>query len=192
MILVPLHYYRLMIISMGRYIFCGQKRKPFEHLSGDYVCLHSIMTTFVMILIYNTIINRWTYHGEEKIMLQFKIKSSINPIQTYLDSFPIYRISVLPARPQHELGSKPGILLNYYLPGGNRRCLRLRAQMRNAEACSPLDQDTREQLKVEGRLDFRKLLIAVEGFKRATTWWLWRGIPEQVRLAIDEQGSGST
>jgi hypothetical protein len=49
--------------------------------------------------------------------------------------------------------------------------------------CS-LHQDTREQLRINGRLpDFDALVTTAEGFKRVTRWWLRRRILEQSWLA---------
>jgi hypothetical protein len=47
----------------------------------------------------------------------------------------------------------------------------------------PLYQDTRDQLRVNGRLDFEALLTTVEGVKRVTRWWLRRRILGQFWLA---------
>ena len=49
----------------------------------------------------------------------------------------------------------------------------------------PLHQDAREQLRMNGRLDFGALLTKVEGVKKVTRWWLRRRILEQFRLADD-------
>jgi hypothetical protein len=43
-----------------------------------------------------------------------------------------------------------------------------------------LDQDTRDQLRVNGRFDFEALLTTVEG---VTKWWLRRRILGQFWLA---------
>jgi hypothetical protein len=47
----------------------------------------------------------------------------------------------------------------------------------------PLYQDTRDQLRVNGRLDFEGLLMTVERVKKATKWWLRRRILGQFWLA---------
>jgi hypothetical protein len=47
----------------------------------------------------------------------------------------------------------------------------------------PLHQDTREQLRINGRLDFGALVTTAEGVKRFTRWWLRRRILEQFWLA---------
>ena len=47
------------------------------------------------------------------------------------------------------------------------------------------NQDAREQLRMNGRLDFGALLTKVEGVKKVTRWWLRRRILEQFRLADD-------
>ena len=49
----------------------------------------------------------------------------------------------------------------------------------------PLYQGTREQLRINGRLDFGALLTKVEGVKKVTRWWLRRRILGQFRLADD-------
>ena len=49
----------------------------------------------------------------------------------------------------------------------------------------PLYQGTREQLRINGRLDFEALLTKVEGVKKVTRWWLRRRILGQFRLADD-------
>jgi len=49
----------------------------------------------------------------------------------------------------------------------------------------PLHQHAREQLRMNGRLDFEALLTKVEGVKKVTRWWLRRRILEQFRLADD-------
>jgi hypothetical protein len=47
----------------------------------------------------------------------------------------------------------------------------------------PLYQDTRDQLRVNGRSDFEALLTTVEGVKKVTKWWLRRRILGQFWLA---------
>jgi hypothetical protein len=48
----------------------------------------------------------------------------------------------------------------------------------------PCYQDAREQLRINGRLDFRELLTTVEGTRKVTRWWLRiRRVLEQFRLA---------
>jgi hypothetical protein len=49
----------------------------------------------------------------------------------------------------------------------------------------PLYQDTRDQLRVNGRLDFKALLTAVERAKKMTKWQFW--LAEEL---IGEQGLG--
>jgi hypothetical protein len=48
-----------------------------------------------------------------------------------------------------------------------------------------LYQDRREQLMVNGRLDFNPLITTVEGVEKVTGWWLRMRILEQFRLSDD-------
>jgi Reverse transcriptase (RNA-dependent DNA polymerase)/Endonuclease-reverse transcriptase len=49
----------------------------------------------------------------------------------------------------------------------------------------PRYQDTRDSLRINGRLDFKELLSTAEGVRKVTRWWLKRGILEQFRLAAE-------
>jgi hypothetical protein len=56
----------------------------------------------------------------------------------------------------------------------------------SGEACNcllPVISNTWERLRVNGRLDFKVLLITVEGVRKVTWWWLRQRILEQFWLA---------
>jgi hypothetical protein len=56
----------------------------------------------------------------------------------------------------------------------------------NAEAYNrllPALPRSKEQLRINGRLNFRELLTTAEGVRKVTRWWLRRRILEQFRLA---------
>jgi hypothetical protein len=47
----------------------------------------------------------------------------------------------------------------------------------------PRYHDSREQLRINGRLDFSELLTTAEGVRKVTRWWLRRRVLEQFWLA---------
>jgi hypothetical protein len=53
---------------------------------------------------------------------------------------------------------------------------------KNITIFCPRYHDSREQLRINGRLDFRQLLTTAEGVRKVTRWWLRRRVLEQFRL----------
>jgi hypothetical protein len=47
----------------------------------------------------------------------------------------------------------------------------------------PKHQEARNQLRLNGTLDFRRLLTEKEGVAKITRWWIRRGILNQFKLA---------